>query len=147
MNSPTFNEGTKKKVMAVKVHDQMQNQSGSISGFFKNPNTNTDMSSVSNLEGIERSVQKRFEAQQQMQQPPCLLLNSPTFNTLDNRFESLNPDSSRVMVGGLGATGSREDVVKNVFTDSTWPGLKKADSIFNDQPFQEEGPRIASPNA
>ena len=71
-------------------------------------------------------------------------MNSPTFNTLDNRFEQLNPDSSRVHYGGLGANGDREGTIANVFTDSTWPGLKNVDSA--EQAGFDAVPRLASPN-
>ena len=49
-------------------------------------------------------------------------MNSPTFNTLDNRFDQLNPDSSRVHYGG--ENGDREDRIANVFMDNSWPGLR-----------------------
>ena len=72
-------------------------------------------------------------------------MNSPTFNTLDNRFENLNPDSSRIHYGGLGQTGDRDEVVQNVFTNSTWPGLKNYDSCDSAKGL-EDVPRLASPN-
>ena len=136
-----------KRDSCLKVEDQRQeqeedNQSGSFSHFNTIINKVTDMSSVSNLEGLASQVQKRFEMK-----PPTLLLNSPTFNTLDNRFEQLNPDSSRIQYGGLGATGSREEIVKNVFTNSTWPGLKNVDSNISEPPHGfDDAPRLASPN-
>ena len=37
-----------------------------------------------------------------------------------------------VNCGGLGATGSREEVIANVFTNSTWPGLRNVDSNVSD---------------
>ena len=70
--------------------------------------------------GVTNAAQKT----NQTQPAGSLLLYSPTFNTLDNRFEELNTGDSRVNIGGLGANGSREqDINGNIFTNSTWPGF------------------------
>ena len=57
------------------------------------------MSSVQQLEGIEKVVQKRFDTK-----APTQLLNSPTFNNLDNRFESMmhldNNNNLQYVTGG-----------------------------------------------
>ena len=67
------------------------------------------MSSVSHLEGGNSNALMN-NLTFTTQRPAGLLLQSPTFNTLDNRFDyppnQLNPDSSRIRYGGLGATGS-----------------------------------------
>ena len=49
---------------------------------------------------------------------------------------------SQVQCGGLGATGSREEAIANVFTNSTWPGLQNIDSNVSDI----ERPDMSSPN-
>ena len=122
MNSPEFAIGKQTKG-GLRVEDQrkiVHHESGSIGLLAPLHNVKTtDMSSVSQLEGLERNVQRRFESNQ-----PTVLLNSPTFNTLDNRFvEQLNTDNSRYNCGGLGPDGEQNQVVQNVFTNSTWPGL------------------------
>ena len=69
-------------------------------------------------------MQKRFDTK-----APTQLLNSPTFNNLDNRFESmmhLNPNNNLQYI-----TGGHEDSSVgqlNVFGESPWPGLKAVES-------------------
>lgn len=79
-----------------------------------------------------------------------MLINSPTFNTLDNRFDQF--ESRNVINGGVIQNNSsrEEDVpVQNYFADlTTWPGLKDAASKGSGQSIGlDDGPRLASPNA
>lgn len=82
-----------------------------------------------------------------------MLLNSPTFNTLDNRFEQLNQESRNVLNGGITQKNSSREHVnpQNYFAElTTWPGLKNATSAASQQSMElddGEGPRLASPNA
>ena len=98
-------------------------------------------------------MQKRLDAPPSIPIPASkLLVNSPTFNTLDNRFvEQLNPDSSRLhYVDGTtnSPEGSCEQLRKNLFTNSPWPGLRNDDSIASEPSiFNDIRPRQASQNA
>ena len=84
---------------------------------------------------------------------PTLLMNSPTFNTLDNRFVELNnPDSSRLHYNADGdpmtPRGSVMKISKNLFTNSPWPGLRNVDSVASEPAgFRDTSPRSASPMA
>ena len=135
MNSPKFpNPCFHKKHM--KVEDQydsgiqpvplQENFSGEMLNVTQMRNLSKDISSVQNLQiPVEHNgpFLKHIEGTNQQNQP-ALLLYSPTFNTLDNRFEEMNTENSGVNIGGLGANGSGEQEINaNIFTDSTWPGL------------------------
>ena len=93
-------------------------------------------------------MQKRFDTK-----APTQLLNSPTFNNLDNRFESqihLN-NNSHLQYGGLEITpgGQEEGDLEhpNVFTESQWPGLNYVESNVSEPAVgYEEKPRLVTQN-
>ncbi len=78
-----------------------------------------------------------------------LLLNSPTFNTLDNRFVGeQHHDGNRYQnnANHTNEAAQANPASHNMFTDNAWPGLKHDKSEKSATMQVEDGPRIASPN-
>lgn len=99
MNSPSFNGVNRLNCFKVEDQKKTHNLSGSLARLQQIPPVmnfnNPDMSSVSHLEGTSGG-----QALRQLEQPqPTLLLNSPTFNTLDNRFDN-HADNNHFKIGG-----------------------------------------------
>ena len=99
MNSPSFNGVNRLNCFKVEDQQKQHNLSGSLARLQRIPPplnlNNPDMSSVSYLEGTDRPTL------QHMNQKPTVLLNSPTFNTLDNRFDN-HADNNHFKIGGGG---------------------------------------------